>query len=68
MKEGLGKAEGASVAYPSAQNPAQDIVAIAVAGQDTIRNREAKSPQVIPDHSEGDVDFLLFVGWLALLG
>ena len=65
MKEGFGKAKGAPVAYSSAQNPAQDVIAVAVSGEYPVGDGEAKGPQVIPDDPEGDVDFLLLVGRLA---
>ncbi len=68
MKEGFGKAEGAPVANAPSQDPTQDVIAVAVAGKNTVRNGEAKGSQVISDDAESNVDFLLLVGRFAVCG
>ena len=68
VKKGVGKAEGAPVAYAPPQDSTQGVIAVAVAGQNTVRNREAKGSQVIPDDAESNVDFLLLVGRFAICG
>ena len=59
VKKRLVKPERASVAYGAAQDTAQDVVAVAVAGIDAIGHGEGKRPRMVGDDPESDVDFFL---------
>ena len=59
VKERLVKPERASVAHRAAQDAAQDVVAVAVAGIDPIGHGEGKGPRMVGNDPESDVDFFL---------
>ena len=59
VEERLVEAERAAVADGAAQDAAQDVVAVVVAGLDAVGNREAQRADVVGDDAEGDVDLLL---------
>ena len=52
--------ERAAITHGAAQDAAQDVVAVGVAGLNAIGNREAQRADVVGDDAEGDVDLLLF--------
>ena len=60
VEERLVKAERAAVADGAAQDAAQDVVAVGVAGLDAVGDGEAERADVVGDDAEGDVDFFLF--------
>ena len=53
--------ERAPVADGAAQNAAQNVVAVAVAGSDAVGNGKRKRANVVGNDAEGNVDFFLFV-------
>ena len=59
VEERLVETERAAVAHGAAQDAAQDVVAVGVAGLDAVGDGEAQRADVIGDDAEGDVDFLL---------
>ena len=67
VEERLVEAEGAAVADGAAEDAAQDVVAVGVAGLDAVGDGEAQRADVVGDDAEGDVDLLLLgVGRCAL--
>jgi hypothetical protein len=50
------EAERASVAHGAAQDAAQNVVAVVVAGLDAVGNRKRKRADVVGDDAEGDVE------------
>ena len=56
------EAERAAVADGAAQDAAQDVVAVGVAGLDAVGDGEAQRADVVGDDAEGDVEFILFEG------
>ena len=61
VEERLVEAERAAVANGAAQDAAQDVVAVGVAGLDAVGNGEAQRADVVGDDAEGDVRRLLRV-------
>ena len=59
VEERLVKAERAAVAHGAAEDAAQDVVAVGVAGLDAVGDGEAERADVVGDDAEGDVDLLL---------
>ncbi len=59
VEERLGEAERAAVFHGAAEDAAEDVVAVAVAGLDAVGDGEAERADVVGDDAEGDVDFLL---------
>ena len=55
VEERLVEAEGAAVADGAAEDAAQDVVAVVVAGLDAVGNGEAQGADVVGDDTEGDV-------------
>src|SRR5437762_944428 len=53
--------ERASVPHRAAQDPAQDVFAVGIAGVDPVGNRKTQRPDVVGDHAEGDVGGFLRV-------
>ena len=59
MEKRLIKPERASVTHGPAQDAAQDVIAVVVAGIDAIGHGEGKRPRMVGNDPEGDVDFFL---------
>jgi acetoin utilization deacetylase AcuC-like enzyme len=60
LAEGTLEAEGAAVAHGAAQDAAQNVVAVVVAGLDAVSNRETQRADVVGNHPKRDVNFFLF--------
>jgi hypothetical protein len=68
VEERFVEAEGATVADGAAQDAAEDVVAVGVAGLDAVRDGEAQRADVVGNDSERNVDlFLLGVAGAARL-
>ena len=57
VEERFVETERAAVTHGAAQDAAQDVVAVAVAGIDAIGHGEGKRPRMVGDDPESDVDF-----------
>ena len=55
VEERFVEAERATVAHRAAQDAAQDVVAVVVAGLDAVGDGEAERADVVGDDAEGDV-------------
>ena len=53
--------EGAAVADGAAEDAAQDVVAVVVAGQNAVGDGKTQGADVVGDDAEGDVDLDLFL-------
>src|SRR5262249_16731644 len=56
VEEWFVEAERAAIAHGAAQDAAQDIVAVGVAGLDAVGNRKAQCADVICNNAKGDVE------------
>ena len=59
VEERLVETERAAIAHRAAQDAAQDVVAVVVAGLDAVGDGEAQRADVVGDDAEGDVDLFL---------
>jgi hypothetical protein len=59
VEEGLFEIEGAAVFHGAAEDAAEGVVAVAVAGLDAVGDGEAERADVVGDDAEGDVDLFL---------
>ena len=60
VEEGLFELERAAILHGAAENAAEGVVAVAIAGLDAVGDGEAEGAQMIRDDAEGDVDLFLF--------
>ena len=59
VEERLLELERAAILYGAAEDAAEGVVAVGVAGLDAVGDGEAERAQVVGDDAEGDVDLLL---------
>ena len=59
VEERFVEAEGAAVADGAAEDAAQDVVAVGVAGLDAVGDGEAQRADVVGDDAEGDISLIV---------
>jgi hypothetical protein len=59
VEEGLFELERAAILHGAAEDAAEGVVAVAVAGLDAVGDGEAERAEVVGDDAEGDVDLFL---------
>ena len=59
VEEGLFKLQRAAILHGAAENAAEGVVSVAVAGLDAVGDGEAEGAEVVGDDAEGDVDLFL---------